>query len=512
MIELLETRIAPAAVFSYTDVAGNKVTIVTSKGTNADLAAAAGDITAGQLEILNLGNSAFSGANVTITAKPQHGIGDGLVDIGSIVAAGINLGVVTVHGNIGEFGAGDSTGMAVKSLNVVSIGVLGTSTGAPTVGISIEGDLGALAVKTDVVGAVMNIEGNTGPITIGGSFIGGINSGDGYLNSSGNMGVVKIGGDLIGGTAEFTGCIFCEGNLAGITVGGSVIGGTPDDTGAIVSTGNMGPVRIGHDVTGAAGFQSGCVVTGPEALGPLEIVQKTSNISSVTIGGSLIGGSVAGSGVILSSNNIGPIKIGGSIIGGQAKLTGNIAATAAISSLTVVGSVTGNSTYPVVINAVGPVTHSARADVTIGGISVGGDVTYANIEAGFGSSGPFSNGAAINAEAQIGAVHVAGDWMASNLVAGVENAASDNVDFGNGNDGVIGSPGAIVSRIASIVIGGLVEGTLPSVSSTDHFGFVAETIGSFSVGGTAIALAAGSGSLLRPLGITGDVDIHELGF
>jgi hypothetical protein len=58
----------------------------------------------------------------------------------------------------------------------------------------------------------------------------------------------------------------------------------------------------------------------------------------------------------------------------------------------------------------------------------------------------------------------------------------------------------------------LVEGTLPSVSNTDNFGFVAQTIGSFSVGGTAIALAAGSGALLRPLGITGDVDIHELGF
>ena len=35
-IEVIEARIAPAAVFTLTDVDGDRVTIATSKGTNAD--------------------------------------------------------------------------------------------------------------------------------------------------------------------------------------------------------------------------------------------------------------------------------------------------------------------------------------------------------------------------------------------------------------------------------------------------------------------------------------------
>jgi hypothetical protein len=506
MIELLESRIAPAAVFSYTDVAGNKVTIVTSKGTDADLAAAAGNITSGQLKVLNLQNSAFSGANVTITAVPQHGSGDGLADIGEIAAAGVNLGVVTVHGDLDVFTVGNGVGTAVKSLNVVSIGLLGANTGLNAFGIEAVGGIGALNVKTDVVGAEISATGSIGPVTIGGSFIGNDVSGTGYLTSTGNMGVVRIGGDLIAGPAELTGTIFCQGSLAGVTVGGSVTGNSSyNATGVIVSTGNMGPVRIGHDVTGAGGFESGFIGSGIVTIGFALSSEISANISSVTIGGSLIGGSVTGSGAITSSNNMGPVKIGGSIIGGPAKLAGNISSEGALSSLTVDGNITGESGFPVLIDAGGPTVHSATADVAIGGINVGGDLSYVNIEAGY------SNSTAFNAEAQIGAVHVAGDWLASNLVAGVDNPASNNGDFGNANDAVITTGAKIVSRIASIVIGGLVEGTFSSVSNSDHFGFVAQTIGSFSVGGVAIPLARGPAALLYPLGVTGDVDIHELG-
>jgi hypothetical protein len=38
-VEPLETRIAPAAIFTFIDVDGDAVTVKTSKGTNADLAA-----------------------------------------------------------------------------------------------------------------------------------------------------------------------------------------------------------------------------------------------------------------------------------------------------------------------------------------------------------------------------------------------------------------------------------------------------------------------------------------
>jgi hypothetical protein len=40
IVEALESRIVPAAVFTFTDVDGDAVTVKTSKGTNADLSAA----------------------------------------------------------------------------------------------------------------------------------------------------------------------------------------------------------------------------------------------------------------------------------------------------------------------------------------------------------------------------------------------------------------------------------------------------------------------------------------
>ncbi len=101
---------------------------------------------------------------------------------------------------------------------------------------------------------------------------------------------------------------------------------------------------------------------------------------------------------------------------------------------------------------------------------------------------------------------VSGDWTASNLVAGVMNTASSNANFGNMNDASIGagSPG-IIAKIASIAIGGVVTGT---VGGTDHFGFSAQQIGSFTIAGTAIPLAASPSS--RDIGATGDVTIREV--
>jgi hypothetical protein len=89
MIEILETRIAPAAVVTFTDVDGDLVTITASKGTKAQLEAAAGDLTDKRLQVLDLtGTTDFDGAKISISAKPQAGIGDGLVNVGRINATG----------------------------------------------------------------------------------------------------------------------------------------------------------------------------------------------------------------------------------------------------------------------------------------------------------------------------------------------------------------------------------------------------------------------------------------
>ena len=70
-IEVLEARIAPAAVFHFTDGDGDLVTITSSKGSNFDLMNAA-HIVGGQLQVLDLDKTMFGGefgqASITISA------------------------------------------------------------------------------------------------------------------------------------------------------------------------------------------------------------------------------------------------------------------------------------------------------------------------------------------------------------------------------------------------------------------------------------------------------------
>src|SRR5262249_57396320 len=91
-----------------------------------------------------------------------------------------------------------------------------------------------------------------------------------------------------------------------------------------------------------------------------------------------------------------------------------------------------------------------------------------------------------------------GDWTASSLVVGAQNlgtddavggsgTAADNVNFGDSHDRTIaGGSATILAKITSIAIGGQVRGT---VGGTDHFGFLAEQICSFAIGGAVIPLS-----------------------
>ena len=105
---------------------------------------------------------------------------------------------------------------------------------------------------------------------------------------------------------------------------------------------------------------------------------------------------------------------------------------------------------------------------------------------------------------------VGGDWIASNLVAGAYNPNSGNGNFGDApHDLKIPSASDnanIISKIASVVIGGQVLGTLPSVSAADHFGFVAEQIGAVKIGGNTIVIP--TNNTPQPVGQANDVDIH----
>ena len=545
-IEPLESRIAPAAVFIFTDVDGDAVTIATSKGTNADLAAIVTVENAGvgkelQRIDFSLNAGVFALTNLTVTAKHTAVGGDGLVNVGFIDASttdggtALDLGTISIRGDLGRIEAGDaSTGTtAVKGLSVQSMGEFGTSTQQAGGGIIsiLNGALSSLKVAGNMRDAALvasgGIDGKIGSVTVGGSII------HGFIQSLGAMGLVKIGGNIEGGDLSGTGIISSITTLAGVTVGGSILGGSGVlDTGLIASTGAMGPVKIGGNIVGGEGGRSGRITS-------------DATVASITLGGSLLGGPGSESGQIevagaiglikivgnieggphndpgmlrqtgyIESARIGSLFVGGSIIAGTNSGTGTLVDSGAvrvnddIGAITIKGSLVGNATNPVLITARGQATPGATSDVAIKSLTVVGRVEFTDILAGYPIGNPPF---ATNADAQIGAV-VVGDWIASNLVAGVQDDANParNAFFGDGNDQKITGgtdTAARISKIASITIKGAARGTL---GGSDHYGFVAQEIGTFKIGATSFLLAPGIDLTGLPVGLTGDLRMREV--
>ncbi len=123
-LETLEDRIAPAAVTTFTDIDGDTVQVSSSKGTKADLDAAL-HVTMSQLELVDLTAALFKGANITIKVIERGSQGDGSVNVGVIDGTGVDLGKVTVGGDLGQMIAGDSEykTAGLKGLLVNSMGV-----------------------------------------------------------------------------------------------------------------------------------------------------------------------------------------------------------------------------------------------------------------------------------------------------------------------------------------------------------------------------------------------------
>ena len=106
--------------------------------------------------------------------------------------------------------------------------------------------------------------------------------------------------------------------------------------------------------------------------------------------------------------------------------------------------------------------------------------------------------------------NVGGDWIASCLVAG---AVSTNAYFGDADDAKIPAGGGIrdqatvSSSIGAVTIGGHALGTQ---AAGDHFGIVAEQIGTLEIGDTAIPLTAGNSNDDVFLGVNADFEVNEV--
>jgi len=613
---LLATLLTGGKTVTYQDVDGDTVTVALSKAVltsgnvNSVFTFATGSVNGDngapqQLELLDLtqlGAAAAAGTNITITAKPSaignFNFGDGFANVGFINGTGINLGTVSVHGDLGRIDAGDGTSatLGLTSLTIHSMGAYGTTTQTTGGNLksTIEGKLGALNVAGDIDGAYIDVEagansaqvpGTIGAVTIGGSLLGvDHNNNEGGPNDSGNddgvifaagsigpisikgsiqgrtgilsdhdsysgliytahgnIGSVKIGGSVVGGNgALYTGSIVSGGNMGAVTIGGSLVGNggdTAEYSGAIYSSATMGNVTIGGSLVGGgtsdsggttdfSGFilsvgNMGAVAVGCSVVGSVSFegafIGCDGTMASVKIGGSVQGGGGLSSGSISSAGNLGPVTIGQDLQGGGGLLSGDLKSNGNLGNITIGGSLTngdiigggiigqvkiGGSIVGATISALGQATPKSPNDLAIAGLTVGEDLEFANIFAGYSFDGTNFN--PTSADAQIGNVSVGGDWIASNLLAGAKPTGSGQFEkITGGTDNA-----AITSSIASIAIAGEVMGTL--TVANDSYGFAAELVKSLTIGGTKIKLLSGLDNDYFAIGTTADVALQEV--
>jgi autotransporter-associated beta strand protein len=220
---------------TFIDVDGDLVTVKTTKGPfqqNDFSGLATGVAGGGQLQQINLTTHAadFTGAGLSITAKPGPLGGNGFVNVGYVNATGIDLGAVKIAGDLGRINAGTVGGdvkvAALKSLAVESIGLLGTSTQASggTLTSSLQGTLAKLAVKGDVRDVDFDFigagDGKLGSATIGGSVVA-TASGQLSITAEAGIGTVKIHGDV---RADANIAIRSNAALGAVSIGGSISG------------------------------------------------------------------------------------------------------------------------------------------------------------------------------------------------------------------------------------------------------------------------------------------------
>ncbi|HEV7868024.1 MAG TPA: hypothetical protein VGO90_10105 [Chthoniobacteraceae bacterium] len=476
------------------------------------------------------------------------------------------MGAVKINGDIDgtTATAGTGAGGIEAGGKLTSVSVLGTLKGGAITQsgfIDAQADVGALVIHDILGGAGDNsgsvaAAGKVASLAIAGNVIGGTGFGSGSVFTGvdtqlvGDLGAVKIGGRIQGGTQDNTGVISSGGKIASVTIGPAAAvdqvllqGGAGDFSGAIFSRGAMGAVKIAGHVQGGAGDFSGSVSSRDFITPDLE---RAGDMGAVIVKGNVSGGSGDDSGQILADGKLASATIGnlagsggdrsGSIRAGQGftagaigavKLgtltgaaggdSGAIVAEGRIASVIVAGNTLGGSiragddlgaiTFSLNVDgtdvsARGKLTPSATADLAIGKITIGGNVSNAQFLAGYGT-----DGFAVNGDAQIGAVMVKGNWTGSDIVAGVVNGGSPG--FGTEGDTRIDSEdnAKIVSQIASIVITGNVLGT---GADGDHFGFTAQKIGSFKIGTLAKPLNALADGQVFEIEGTTDVSVREV--
>ncbi len=279
---------AGGTTVTFTDVDGDDIVVKVTNGTiNPDMFTfgPAGDLL---LVNLNIGGTIKQGANITFSVNKRGG-GDGILNVGAITVDGINLGKITITGDLGQI---DITGTdplkpAIKQLIVGSFGMNGSANQIPGVidplVSTISGTLLKLIVKHDIHLATINITGALGNATIGGNF-----DGNGALTTTQLTALGRTPAHVSGGTtlassglnAGSIGKLNVKSSLNNAAVnstgkiGNTTVGGSLNNS-AIVSGSTIGVVKILDSIIGA--------VDAPSIIAALGTLNPTTQAKSVAI-------------------------------------------------------------------------------------------------------------------------------------------------------------------------------------------------------------------------------------
>jgi hypothetical protein len=584
-IEPLEDRIAPATIISpyvvtYQDTNGDTAVVSISKPLFKSPALAAnilvftttsnttdtafdGNSAEETLTTINLlGRTDAQDMSISVKEIPQLQLGslNSGVDVGGIQAANftvtqgvtqnIDLGNITIQGNLGFINVGDNFSTpALKSLTVQSMvpEIQGISEQSivlgPILKMNVQGDFtenmevvgfqfgvinnltigGTLGADSsgDANTGIIQFTGKIGKATLGNMVGTVMNSGEifGSLGIASKIGSVHVLGSITGGSGADSGRIFANSTIGSVTVDGNVTGGTGQDSGEI--SGLLGTVVINGNLTGGAAGASGTTNSGA-------IISRTINgssdsilgtLGSVTIGGNVTGGGIVDSGIIQGA--LGNVIIKGNLVGGSAATSGEILSQttilvgstptnlpAAVGSVVILGNVTGGTAADS-----GVVDASSAKSITIGGSLTGSSAAVdsnaailVNSVTSLTISGDVVGGAGTNSGAIEG-------------LSGTSNYGSilikGGVTGGSGNDsGVI-----LVNNVKSLSLGKSLTGGTGSNSgaiepqdkpSPSSFGSI--SIGGNLTGSTAISTmngVSGSGLIeaghIQSLAIAGNV-------
>lgn len=455
-------------LFTVTHDVGNVVFHGTSLGT----AKIGGTVDGATIELTG-GITALTVAGDVLSSSLVTGALSGALKFsGDLDGCAFNLADVTT------FSVG---GDVIHASSISSSGAFGSITPGATAGSYVVA--GGFKVAGDVDNSSLTASGNLALLSIGGdarALTLTANAGIGSIAAGATVGSVKLNGGLFisGGLLDSTISTTAATDVSVLSVLGRV------DTATIALSHGAGTVKFGRSVRDLTFTAAGSVTTA-------SVTYSMVDSSFTTTGGlgTLTAGTTAGSVKIT-----GGFTIGGALVDSSIKTDGDLA------KLTVGRRMDGST-----VSARG--TDAPADDVaaaTIGSVAIRGRVMNSSILAGYDTTG-----AAVNADVRIGAVTVGTNWIASNLVAGVD--AGVDGKFGTADDLTIAGGNSVVSKIASVIIGGHVRGT---AGGTDGFGFVAQEIRAFTASGTKLSLTVGPSSVSDltgfAVGSTFDVRVREV--